>query len=89
MPALPVVSATMRWYKPSLLYEESPNPGFYRASYDKAEGSSTEAGLSVTTRRIVAPKSGPAGQKSGGSDRRVDAEGYLSTIIRKSHAETS
>ena len=37
MPALPVVSDTMRWYKPSLLYEESPNPGFYRASYDKAE----------------------------------------------------
>ena len=37
MPALPVVSDTMRWYKPSLLYEESPNPDFYRASYDKAE----------------------------------------------------
>ena len=38
MPALPVVSATMRWYKPGLLHEESPNPGFYRAIHDKAEG---------------------------------------------------
>ena len=67
MPALPVVSATIRWYKPSLLYEESPNPGFYRASYDKAEGSSTEAGLSVTTRRIVAPKAGPVCHVSVGT----------------------
>ena len=38
MPALPVVSATMRWYKPGLLHEESPNPGFYRATQDKAGG---------------------------------------------------
>ena len=77
MPALPVVSDTMRWYKPSLLYEESPNPGFYRASYDKAEGSSTEAGLSVTTRRIVAPKPGLVAHESGGSGNSVDAEGFL------------
>ena len=77
MPTLPVVSDTMRWYKPSLLYEESPNPDFYRVSYDKAEGSSTEAGLSVTTRRIVAPKPGLVAHESGGSGNSVDAKGFL------------
>ena len=77
MPALPVVSDTMRWYKPSLLYEESPNPDFYRASHDKAEGSNTEAGLSATTRRIVAPKPGLVAHESGGSVNSVDAKGFL------------
>ena len=89
MPALPVVSATMRWYKPGLLHEESLNPGFYRATHDKAGckqnglfsrvvSGKTEAGLIVTTRRVVAPKPGLVGHESGGSGNSVDAEDYLS-----------
>ena len=81
MPALPVVSATMRWYKPGLLHEESPNPGFYRATHDKAGAGKTEAGPGATTRRVVAPKAGLVGPESGGFGKSVYAEGYLSGCL--------
>ena len=38
----------------------------------------TEAGLSVTTRRVVTPKPGLVDHESGGSGKNVDTEDYLS-----------
>ena len=40
----------------------------------------TEAGPGATTRRVVAPKPGLVGQESGGSEVRMDAEGYQVTL---------
>ena len=46
--------------------------------FTKAGPDKTEAGPVVTTRRVVAPKSGPVGRESESFEERVAAEGYLS-----------
>ena len=50
---------------------------FTRAVPGKNKGK-TEAGLSVTTRRVVAPEPGLVGRESGASDEKEDAEGNKS-----------
>ena len=44
----------------------------------------TEAGLSVTTRRVVAPKPGFVDPESGEFGKSVDAEGYLRAVSENS-----
>ena len=51
--------------------------GLLTRMYPDKNSVKTEAGLSVTTRRVVAPNPGLAGHESGRFERIVDAEGYL------------
>ena len=51
--------------------------GLFTRIYPDKNCVKTEAGLSVTTRRVVAPNPGLAGHESGRFERIVDAEGYL------------